>query len=127
MYRTKFRSFNNPVDFCYCYFCQYRKNDENDEPCDECTLIYNFENSQIPINFKNSGEESVLMNNMMILNEHTVNETPPIEKPLLMMIEKDDKYLWTVGYWDDCGWHCEYDKEGYDIAAWYKLPLNFER
>ena len=63
----------------------------------------------------------------MILNEHTINETPPVEKPLLMLIEKNDKYLWTVGYWDDRGQHCEYDKEGYDIAAWYKLPLGFEK
>ena len=47
---------------------------------------------------------------MMILNEHTINETPPVEKPLLMLIEKNDEYLWTVGYWDNRGWHCEYDK-----------------
>lgn len=64
---------------------------------------------------------------MMILNKHNLNETPPIGKPLLMEIEKNDEYLWTVGCWDDRGWHCEYDKEGYNVISWYRLPINKEK
>lgn len=44
-----------------------------------------------------------------------------------MEIEKNDEYLWTVGCWDDRGWHCEYDKEGYSVVSWYRLPINKEK
>lgn len=59
------------------------------------------------------------------LKRHTIDETPPAEKDLLMIIDinAEDRYcLWTVGTWSEKGWSCPFDEVGYDVLEWYELP-----
>ena len=69
----------------------------------------------------------------MILQKHTIDETPPSYKELLMLINCDHNendclnqcptnYLWTVGMWDETGWSCPFDNWGYEVIEWYELP-----
>jgi hypothetical protein len=60
----------------------------------------------------------------MILQKHTINEVPPTDKELLMIIDigRMDYNLWTVGTWDENGWCCPFDEVGYTVVEWYELP-----
>jgi len=62
----------------------------------------------------------------MILQKHTINETPPMNKELLMVIDigaANGYNLWTVGTWEDNrGWCCPFDAVGYTVVEWYELP-----
>lgn len=61
----------------------------------------------------------------MILQKHTIDETPPAYKELLMVIDigaANGYYLWTVGSWDENGWCCPFDNVGYTVIEWYELP-----
>lgn len=64
----------------------------------------------------------------MNLQKHTINEKPPADKDLLMVIDIDvvnNRYLWVVGVWYDDGWHCKYDDIGYTVIEWYELPAKY--
>ena len=61
----------------------------------------------------------------MILQKHTIDEAPPANKELLIVIDTgaaDGYNLWTVGTWDERGWHCPFDEVGYTVVEWYELP-----
>ena len=61
----------------------------------------------------------------MILQKHTIDETPPADKELLMVIDigaANGYNLWTVGTWDEHGWCCPFDEVGYTVVEWYELP-----
>jgi len=60
----------------------------------------------------------------MILQKHTIDEVPPKNTELLMIIDigRTDYNLWTVGTWDENGWCCPFDTVGYTVIEWYKLP-----
>ena len=60
----------------------------------------------------------------MILQKHTIEEVPPKNTELLMIIDigRIDYNLWTVGTWDENGWCCPFDAVGYTVVEWYKLP-----
>lgn len=61
----------------------------------------------------------------MILQKHTINEVPPINKELLMVIDinaANGYNLWTVGTWNEEGWCCPFDEVGYNVVEWYELP-----
>ena len=70
----------------------------------------------------------------MKLIKHTIDETPPSYKELLILINCDHNeendflnqcptnYLWTVGMWDETGWSCPFDNWGYEVIEWYELP-----
>ena len=61
----------------------------------------------------------------MILEKHTINEVPPTDKELLMVIDigaANGYNLWTVGTWDGCNWCCPFDEVGYTVVEWYELP-----
>lgn len=65
----------------------------------------------------------------MNLQKHTINEKPPADKVLLMVIDIDavnNHYLWAVGVWFDDGWHCKYDDIGYTVIEWYELPDKYK-
>ena len=52
---------------------------------------------------------------------------PPQDKPLLMLVEMDDKecevpLLWIVGGWGEKGWTCPLDGKGYKVKEWFLLP-----
>lgn len=52
-------------------------------------------------------------------------ETPPLNKPLLMLIQKDGEpeiATWVVGFWGESGWSCQYNNIGYLVLEWYILP-----
>ena len=61
----------------------------------------------------------------MILQKHTIDEVPPADKELLMVIDigaADGYNLWTVGTWEENGWCCPFDEVGYMVVEWYELP-----
>lgn len=61
----------------------------------------------------------------MILQKHTIDETPPADKELLMVIDigaANGYNLWAVGTWDEHGWCCPFDEVGYTVVEWYELP-----
>ena len=60
----------------------------------------------------------------MILQKHTIDEVPPKNTELLMIIDigRTDYNIWTVGTWDENGWCCPFDTVGYTVVEWYKLP-----
>lgn len=61
----------------------------------------------------------------MELQKHTVNEIPPKDKELLMVIDigaANGYNLWTVGTWGEHGWCCPFDHMGYNVIEWYELP-----
>ena len=61
----------------------------------------------------------------MILQKHTIDEIPPADKELLMVIDigaANGYNLWTVGTWSENGWCCPFDKVGYTVVEWYELP-----
>ena len=61
----------------------------------------------------------------MILQKHTIDEVPPVDKELLMVIDigaANGYNLWTVGTWDERGWCCPFDEVGYTVVEWYELP-----
>ena len=61
----------------------------------------------------------------MILQKHTIDEVPPTDKELLMVIDigaANGYNLWTVGTWNENGWCCSFDEVGYTVVEWYELP-----
>lgn len=61
----------------------------------------------------------------MILQKHTIDEVPPANKELLMVIDigaANGYNLWTVGTWGENGWCCSFDEIGYTVVEWYELP-----
>ena len=60
----------------------------------------------------------------MNLIKHSLEETPSLEIPLLILINLNDKNknVWTVGKWTQQGWSCEFNNVGYDVIEWYELP-----
>lgn len=61
----------------------------------------------------------------MILQKHTIDEVPPADKELLMVIDigaANGYNLWIVGTWDEDGWCCPFDQVGYTVVEWYELP-----
>lgn len=61
----------------------------------------------------------------MRLQKHTIDEIPPIDKELLMVIDiraANGYNLWTVGTWDGNNWSCPFDEIGYTVIKWYILP-----
>ena len=61
----------------------------------------------------------------MILQKHTIDEVPPADKELLMVIDigaANGYNLWTVGTWNENGWCCPFDEVGYTVVEWYELP-----
>lgn len=62
----------------------------------------------------------------MILQKHTIDEVPPTDKELLIVIDigaANGYNLWAVGTWDEHdGWCCPFDKVGYTVVEWYELP-----
>ena len=66
---------------------------------------------------------------MLTLKKHTINEKPPADKVLLMVIDIDvvnNHYLWAVGVWYDDKWHCKYDDIEYTVVEWYELPDKYK-
>lgn len=62
----------------------------------------------------------------MILQKHAIDEAPPTDKEILMLIDigaANGCYLWTVGGWDGTSWCCSFDNFGYTVVEWYELPL----
>ena len=61
----------------------------------------------------------------MILQKHTIDEVPPANKELLMVIDiraANGYNLWTVGTWNENGWCCPFNEVGYTVVEWYELP-----
>jgi hypothetical protein len=61
----------------------------------------------------------------MILQKHTIEEVPPTDKELLILIDigNPNVLLWSVGTWDKAeGWTCSFDEIGYNVVEWYELP-----
>jgi len=60
----------------------------------------------------------------MILQKHTIDEVPPTDKELLMVIDiraANGYNLWTVGVWTGDSWVCPFDEIGYTVVEWYEL------
>ena len=64
---------------------------------------------------------------LMLKGDKYNTGVPPHDKPLLMLVEMDDKecetsLLWTMGSWGEKGWTCPLDGKGYKVKEWFLLP-----
>lgn len=69
---------------------------------------------------------------LMLKGDKYNTGVPPQDKPLLMLVEMDDKeceisLLWTIGSWGEKGWACPLDGKGYKVKEWFLLPNGEDR
>ena len=48
--------------------------------------------------------------------------TPMVPVLMLIDIEGEDSYFWTIGTYTEPDWMSPYDKEGFKVVEWYELP-----
>lgn len=56
--------------------------------------------------------------------KHTLDVMPEYDKPVLLLldIENEPSYVWTVGEWTCEGWITYDDWAVYTVIEWYDLP-----
>ena len=56
--------------------------------------------------------------------KHTLDVMPEYDKPVLLLldIENEPTYIWTVGEWTCEGWITYDDWAAYTVIEWYDLP-----
>lgn len=69
---------------------------------------------------------------LMLKGDKYNTGVPPYDKPLLMLVEMDNKecetsLLWTMGSWGEKGWTCPLDEKGYKVKEWFLLPNGEDR
>lgn len=60
----------------------------------------------------------------MELIKNKVENPAPYDQPLLLLldIENEPTYVWTVGEWTCEGWITYDDWTAYTVIEWYELP-----